>query len=530
MPFQHAVLRLRGTACVVTRRMEVTFVIVKGSRDARRVPKRCMQQDETRTYSSDGLPARFRKWLDWEQHSNERLIHDLFLPERHHQVTVKPSLRPESGAVWKQEMVLLPAARTRTYGPLGPELEAAFGFHAPSGTVPLFLHAQPTGAHRSLARQFGKKQCLDLLSAPTASYRSVLTWSPTHPTRVPSILKLSIGAIIGGRRRAFRERQIARALLVNALFDSIPRSARQRIGFDWFRETAAAVDTASGRGWLLRRWPESLVESKRSTLLPAFSLITPRGGKAPLIVDWIRNSKEAPEEFVVRHLLAPYVRVLAYLLFDQGLQYEGHTQNVLLEVRPNEQFTGRLILRDFADTTVNVAFRIARRRPLPTFPPGFLPRGTDFPFAGNACDYRCDFDTPRIVRGFDTVERYGLHGFVWPINTAIARHFARFDHQRVEQRYLELWQEAAIEHLRLRPLFRRQPRGIATDEVFSHFLQQTDWASLGAQRASLPETAEPLLIEGKMRRGQGRVYERVESPWGDLFIYNGLPGFFRPAF
>lgn len=489
-----------------------------------------MQQDERKTPSSEGLPTRFRKWLDWEQHSNERLIHDLFLPERHHHVTVKPSLRPESGAVWKQEMVPLPAARTRTYGPLGSQLQEALGFCVPSGTVPLFLHAQPTGAHRNLARQFGKTPCLDLLSAPTASYRSVLTWSPAHPGRVPSILKLSIGAIIGGRRRAFRERQIARALLISALFDSIPPSARQRIGFDWFRETAAAVDTESGRGWLLRRWPESLVENKRSTLLPAFSLITPRGGKAPLIVDWIRNSKEAPEEFVVRRLLAPYVRVLAYLLFDQGLQYEGHTQNVLLEVRPNEQFTGRLILRDFADTTVNVAFRIARQLPLPKFAAGFLPRGAGFPFAGNACDYRCDFDTPRVVRGFDTVERYGLWGFVWPINTAIARHFASYDYLRVEQQYLELWQQAAIEYLGLRPLFRARPKGIATDEAFSYFLQQTDWASLGAQRASLPETAEPLLIEGKMRRRSGRVYERIDSPWGDLFIYDGLPGFFRPAF
>lgn len=74
------------------------------------------------------------------------------------------------------------------------------------------------------------------------------------------------------------------------------------------------------------------------------------------------------------------------------------------------------------------------------------------------------------------------------------------------------------------------PKGLATDEAFSYFLQETDWGALGARPASLPAAAEPLLIEGKMRRRGGRVYEKLESPWGDLFIYRALPGFFRPAF
>ena len=130
----------------------------------------------------------------------------------------------------------------------------------------------------------------------------------------------------------------------------------------------------------------------------------------------------------------------------------------------------------------------------------------------------------------DTVERYGLWGFVWPINQSLARFFDRYDTRRVEQQYLELWQQAAIEYLKVRPLFRRHPKGLATDEAVAYFLRQVDWCALGARPACLPDAAEPLLGEGRMRRRSGRVYERLPSAWGDMFILQGVPAFFRPAF
>lgn len=478
--------------------------------------------------SFDQLPPNLGRWLEYEQTVNERLIHEIFLPQRHHRTTVSAGLQPERRPVWKQSVVWLPKGLIRQYGFLETELGASLNLKFPAGRAPLFLHPQATGVHRKLARQYGCERLPSIAATPTASYRSVLAWRAD--TAQAAVLKLSIGAIIGGRRRGFRENQIARAIVINSLLETIPRAQKRRLGFDWFAEAAGAVETRSGRGWLLRRLPESLRRSGVGSLVPSFSLISKRAGAAPLLVDLIEEARQKPEDFVIEQILTPYVRTLSHLLFVEGLQYEGHTQNVLFEMTPRGTFNGRIVLRDLADTTVNVAFRIATGKTLPIFPDGFLPAGAPFPIAGNAADYRCDFDTPRVVRGLDTVERYGLWGFVWPINTSLARYFPRYNARRVEQIYLELWQQAAIKHLGLRPLFRRKPKGMATDEAFSHFLQAADWRALGARPASLPATAEPLLIEGKMRRRGGRVYEKVESAWGELFLKDGLPGFFRPAF
>jgi hypothetical protein len=128
------------------------------------------------------------------------------------------------------------------------------------------------------------------------------------------------------------------------------------------------------------------------------------------------------------------------------------------------------------------------------------------------------------------VERYGLWSFVWAINTALSRLIPRYNSASVDQRYLELWQQATIDSLGVRPLFREKPKGIATDEAVAYFLGEVDWRALGAKPASLPNDAEPVIIDGKMRRRVGDEYQRIRCPWGELYICNGLPGFFSPAF
>ncbi len=127
--------------------------------------------------------------------------------------------------------------------------------------------------------------------------------------------------------------------------------------------------------------------------------------------------------------------MLAYLLFEHGLQYEGHPQNVLFEISMDERLTGRLVLRDLSDASVNIAFRLAKRKKLPIFAPGFFPRRAPFPIVGNAADYRTNARRWCVLRGFDTVERYGLYGFVWAVNTSLTRLVRPYDSNLVRKRY-----------------------------------------------------------------------------------------------
>jgi len=119
---------------------------------------------------------------------------------------------------------------------------------------------------------------------------------------------------------------------------------------------------------------------------------------------------------------------------------------------------------------------------------------------------------------------------VWAINKTMERFHKRYDGNLVEQRYLEMWQQAAVDSLAARPLFRKEPKGLATDEAVAYFLSQTDWGALGAKRASLPASAEALMIEGRMRKRRDAIYYKLECPWGDLLFAMDDPVFFRPAF
>ncbi|MEO8352619.1 MAG: IucA/IucC family protein [Chthoniobacteraceae bacterium] len=469
-----------------------------------------------------------RRWLDYEQSLNEVIDRDragrIQIVLRSH--TVREECHPEQRGKWRQEVVWLPAGQVRVYGGVAECIRRAFRLEIPPGRAPLLLHPQMPAAHRRLRDAFGSTDLGQVWVTPTSSFRSVVASSGR---RKPVVLKLSMGAVISGAHRELREREVACGMIISRILETIPVSERRESGLDWFPETAGIVETISGTGWLLRQLPRLMFESGAGQLVPAFSLISRRGEGVPILVEMIRRSGIAAEEFVVEKLLRPYVSVLGFLLFDQGIQTEGHMQNILLELDANQVLTGRVVLRDLSDMSVSIALRIARQKPLPAFERTFFPAEVPFPLASVAADHRANAGRARLLRGHDTVVRWGLRGFVWSLNTSLARFFPKYRATVVERAYLALWQEQAVRWLGVKPIFRRMPRDFAIDDAMADNLRHIDWTPLGATGgASLAREAEPLLIGGLTRRRRGADYERIECPWGDLYLDAGRPAFFRP--
>ena len=363
--------------------------------------------------------------------------------------------------------------------------------------MPLLLHPQRPASHARLARAHGCQALDGVLASPTASYRSVLAWRSGRP---PVVLKLSIGAVIGRTRRALREEQIARAVIMTRLFDTIPPGDRARLGLDWCREPAGLAEVDRGHGWLLRQLPASV---PTRTLIPAFSLVSRRGDEEPPLVDQIRRAGVRPEAFVIDRLLAPYVDALSFLLLEHGLQFEGHSQNVLLEVDEQMTLTGRMVLRDLSDTSVSIPLRLAKRRPFPgstptRFPRRAIPAGQDsdgFPLQLRS---RLDLPRPRHRRALRPL---GLRVADQPVAEPLLRGVRR---RARAARLLTRWQRAVMKHLRVEPLFRDEPVGLATDEAIGWFLRHVDWRALGATpHSSLPALAEPVLVDVRLRRRRG---------------------------
>ena len=136
------------------------------------------------------------------------------------------------------------------------------------------------------------------------------------------------------------------------------------------------------------------------------------------------------------------------------------------------------------------------------------------------------------MRARDTVERYGLGGFVGAVNASLARYFPGYDGALVEHTYLTLWQrEAGFASCTSSPLLRAEPQGLATDEALAHFLQNVDWRSLGCTgEETLPKGAGPRCSSSAGCAGtRVRYYGRLPCAWGDSLFEAGLPAFFRPA-
>jgi len=280
--------------------------------------------------------------------------------------------------------------------------------------------------------------------------------------------------VLGERRRMLREEQIVRGLIVSATFDLIPKRARDELDFEWHPERCGAVLASSGYGWLHRELcPGLLRKNSRTTFVPLFALIS---GERPLLVEWAGAAKATkPEEYVVRRLLGPYVRVLSYLVFVEGIYPELHSQNVLYEVNDEGSGsgpTGRLALRDMSDTSVNLALRKARGLALPK-----VAGVNDLTWATNEWvsptrRKRRDARDARDARGWITMTAYGEEAAVWAIATVMKKHVPRFNHDAVVTVYRRMWQRAAMAYLGLEPEI--QPlgdrRGMAIDEAIAAFV------------------------------------------------------------
>ncbi len=425
-------------------------------------------------------------------------------------------------------MIWLPANKVRTYGPLTQGVRAAFGVSIPRGRTPFLLHPQLPASHRRLRQLYGSAPLADVRATPTASYRTVLA---SRGDRPPVMLKLSMGARVGGLRRAITEYYLVTGIVVSHLMGLIPPSQRKRLRFDWFPEPAGAVETDGATGWILREFPALMAERRAGQLVPAFSLIAPRGDRPPLLVELIRQSTMTPEDFVVDKLLIPYVGVLAHLLLDEGIQVQGHAQNVLVEVDERTGELDRIVLRDLTDSSVNLALRLAKGKPLPRFGAGFLPRTTPFPIIRSVTDHAGSAERHRPIAASDTVEKFGLKAFVWSVNTSLARYFKRYDARAVERRFLVAWQDQVKHHLCVEPQISTKPWGLATDEALAYYLAHVDWERAGSRSGvTLPTSAERLPTGERFRRRAGPVYDRVESDWGDVYLDRGRPVAQRPAF
>lgn len=469
------------------------------------------------------LPPRVARWLHLEQHVNER-IHNpaIYAGMAADASGVLPPYRPETGGAWKQDYLL--AREARAYGPVREKLASAFGLRVPPGKVPLFVHPQ------SRALFGGKLHRSNITVRPTASSRSLVAQAPGHS---PQVLKAGIDCLINTRWRGFEEQQITRALVISRLLESTELPPH----LDWFREVCGAATDVAGRsqgnwpgtrtsGWLLRELPRCLTRGT-TTLVPLFSLVSHVDGAPSQLERMIARARQPAATFVVERIITPLVRAYAHLALVEGLFGEMHSQNVLYEVDRDGMLTGHLVIRDLTDMFLNIPLRVAQGRPLPALPRDLLPPDRPLELAWVATDAFIMEWTGRTHQAHMCICTHGMQGSIFVLHRALRRAHPELTLRSLKTAYLKMWHGEVLARLGLDAAIQPGLAGLPFDEAVAAYLGSRDWRPVG-QPCKLPTRKGLRRISAAAPAGTRAL--AIDTPWGEIFVVDGVPAWLRPAF
>lgn len=242
--------------------------------------------------------------------------------------------------------------------------------------IRIFVHPYSTEqtTFKKIAQKFGGFK-YEYQAATTASPRSFVSWKATNPdpNLKPNTLnfpnkqndifrtKVSIYKLDVDGSRLNPEKKMVRAASVSHFFDAIPAEVKEKINFDFESESFVAVPDGTDAGYVLRNAPTELSQSSTSTRVePAFSVLRPER------LDEIVGNKKNPLAFIIDKLFKPISTVTTYLLLEEGLMGEFHSQNYEYVVDSKGVPTGKLIIHDADSFRSNLGLRALNKRDLST--------------------------------------------------------------------------------------------------------------------------------------------------------------------
>jgi hypothetical protein len=200
----------------------------------------------------------------------------------------------------------------------------------------------------------------------TASVRSFVMWRTSKsreeigqtldfPSAARDVFKGKVSVYntdIDGSRLN-KAKKMVRASAVSHIFGKLSKYQKDQQQFEFEREVIVGVPMGTDAGFVIR---EGLPEMNGSTHTsvnsePAFSVLHP-----DRLSKFVKGKKD-PLAWIAEKLFAPMARVTSYLLFQQGMIGEYHTQNFDYVVNSRGMPTGKIDLRDADAFRVNLVLR-----------------------------------------------------------------------------------------------------------------------------------------------------------------------------
>lgn len=309
---------------------------------------------------AEGIPAALADWMHAEQKLNNREVDTTkIIALTNHQ---DPKFAPSSGAVFNLKTYWLDVSKVHALmgEGLSPSLKGMFTRTlAGKQQVRLLVHPESESFYSKVTR--GAVRGKDLKASATASSRTLLVW-PSGKGESACFVKVSLNKEIGGVVRTVPRGEVARSIGINNTLHA-DRSALPK-SFEFLPEVVGIIPRGMERGGMIvREIPASILEG-RTKVVPMFSLYTrPAGSGEAMLTTMIRESGMDPQRFMREKITRPFAKQFMALGLKNGVVMEPHAQNVLIEVGPKGQPTGRFFHRDLGGFNVDFAHRAEMKRP-----------------------------------------------------------------------------------------------------------------------------------------------------------------------
>ncbi len=201
-------------------------------------------------------------------------------------------------------------------------------------------------------------------AAATASSRSLLAWQPGDEKNA-FIAKVSLNKEIAGVVRTLSGAETAKSIGVSETLEGATNLPKSLL---LMNESFSAIPKGLLRGgMIIREFPQEMV-SGNSHFVPLFALY---GSKRPGYLLWaLQNSQDSVETVIRQKILKPFATLWTEMALEQGILFEPHAQNILIELK-NNRITGKFVLRDFGGVTIDFEYRKMRKLFVPKFLPTF---------------------------------------------------------------------------------------------------------------------------------------------------------------
>ena len=241
--------------------------------------------------------------------------------------------------------------------------------------VRMFLHPYTTQEPQfiELANKFGGFK-YEFQGATTASVRSFIAWKTSKPKPADGPGKLDFPTnakkFVWPKVSVFRAdiegsrlnpaKKMVRAYAVTRLMDTISDKEKKEGGFDFSGEWVVGVPSDSDAGYVVRevlsQYRNNGTGAEAEYAEPAFSALSPKRLKE------MTKGVRKPDQWVRDELFRPLAEAVAYLMMQEGMVGEYHTQNFSYVMDGHDQPTNLVLLHDADAFRTSIVLRTLNGR------------------------------------------------------------------------------------------------------------------------------------------------------------------------